>query len=76
MADFQKVVDALAVNNAEEKARDSNLNQNIAALRDSNKAAFTDFIVSTTSSSNGSVFSEVQKENTIRKTNNFFIILL
>jgi len=47
MADFQKVVDALAVNNAEEKERDSNLNKNIAALRDSNKAAFSDFLVST-----------------------------
>lgn len=47
MADFQKVVDALAVNNAEEKERDSNLNKNIAALRESNKAAFSDFLVST-----------------------------
>ena len=40
MDNFQKVVDALAVNNAEEKERDSNLNRNIANLRDSNKAAF------------------------------------
>ena len=39
-------------------------------------SSVSDFIVSTTSSYNGSVFSEVQKENTIRKTNNFFIILL
>ena len=47
MADFQKVVDALAVNNAEEKERDSNLNRNIANLRDSNKAAFQDFLGAT-----------------------------
>ena len=47
MADFQKVVDALAINNAEEKERDSNLNKNIAALRDSNKNAFSDFLGAT-----------------------------
>ena len=46
MDNFQKVVDALAVNNAEEKERDSNLNRNIASLRASNKEAFSDFITS------------------------------
>ena len=58
MADFQKVVDSLAVNNAEEKARDSNLNKNIANLRDSNKAAFSNFLVSTKENASAEVEGE------------------
>ena len=46
MSSFQEVVNSLSVNNAEEKERDSNLNKNIANLKDSNKSAFQDFIAS------------------------------
>ena len=65
MADFQKVVDALAVNNAEEKERDSNLNKNIASLRDSNKAAFSDFLVSTKENAGAAV--EGKKEERCKR---------
>ena len=46
MADFNDVVKQLQANNEAEKSRDSNLNRNIASLRDSNKEAFSDFITS------------------------------
>jgi len=46
MADFNDVVKQLQANNEAEKSRDSNLNRNIASLRDSNKEAFGNFITS------------------------------
>ena len=45
MADFNDVVNQLKENNEAEKARDSNLNRNVANLRESNKEAFSQFIV-------------------------------
>ena len=46
MADFNDVVNQLKANNEAEKARDSNLNRNIANLRESNKEAFSEFLSS------------------------------
>jgi len=72
MADFQKVVDALAVNNAEEKERDSNLNKNIAALRDSNKAAFSDFLVSTKENAGAAVEGKKEEDANDSRTSKIF----
>ena len=44
MANFNDVVKQLKDNNDAEKSRDSNLNQNIANLRQSNKESFTQFV--------------------------------
>ena len=44
MADFNDVVKQLKDNNEAEKSRDSNLNKNIANLRQSNKESFKDFV--------------------------------
>ena len=44
MADFGDVVKQLKDNNDAEKQRDSNLNRNIANLRESNKEAFNQFL--------------------------------
>ena len=48
MASFNDVVKQLKDNNDAEKQRDSNLNRNIANLRESNKEAFNQFLTAQT----------------------------
>ena len=72
MADFQDVVNSLAVNNTEEKERDSNLNKNIAFLRDSNKEVFQEFIAS--DASNKAAAVEAEKEKNAKDAKNQSIL--
>ena len=50
MADFNDVVNQLKENNEAEKARDSNLNRNVANLRESNKELLSPFFNSSNDS--------------------------